>query len=66
MSYNPVAVQTDAERQAIKTAYNQAITDLQTIQNAASPTNAQVVWAVKKLAEIQEKLLRFEARRFNG
>ncbi len=66
MAYNPVTVQTDTERQALKTAYNQAITDLQTIQNASSPTNAQIIWAVKKLAEIQEKLLRFEARRFNG
>jgi outer membrane biogenesis lipoprotein LolB len=49
----------DADRQALQTAYQAALTDLQTIQNYTSPTNAQVIAAVKKLAQIQEKQLRY-------
>lgn len=47
------------ERQDIKTAYVQAVADLNTIISTSNPTNAQIVWAVKRLAEIQKSLLRF-------
>ena len=49
----------DLNKKAVKDAYLQAITDLETIQTTANPTNAQVIWAVKKEAEIMEKLLKF-------
>lgn len=61
-----VTIAADTDRQAVKTAYTQAITDLQAIQAATSPTNAEVVAAVKRLADIQEKLLKFMARQING
>ena len=44
---------------AIQTAYETAMTQLQTIQNTTSPTNAQVINAIKQIAAIQEKLLKF-------
>lgn len=52
------------EYQSIKDVYLQAISDLQAIQNVASPTNAQVVWAIKREAEIMETLLKFIKKAF--
>ena len=49
----------DLNKQAIKDAYTQAITDLQTIQAGENPTPAQIIWSIKKEAEILEKLLKF-------
>lgn len=49
----------DLNKKALIDAYVQAIADLQTIQNTANPTNAQVIWGVKKIAEIHEKMLKF-------
>ena len=46
-------------RAEIRTAYNQAITDLQTIQGAALTTEASQIAAIKGMAAIQEKLLKF-------
>jgi len=44
-------------RQQIKDAYNQAITDLDTIIAFGSPTLAQLTTGVKNLAGIQKKIL---------
>ncbi len=49
---------TPIARQNIIDAYNAAITDLETIQNTATPTNAQVIWAIKREAQILEYLLK--------
>ena len=38
--------------------YIQDIADLETIQNRANMTNEQVIWAVKKNAEILERTLK--------
>ena len=46
-------------RAAIRTAYNQAITDLQSIQGAALTTEASQIQAIKGMAGILEKLLKF-------
>jgi len=46
-------------RTSLKEAYTDAISQLQTIQNTGAPTSAQVVTAVKQMAAIQEKLLKF-------
>jgi len=46
-------------RAAIREAYNQAITDLQTIQGAALTTEASQIQAIKGMAGILEKLLKF-------
>ncbi|MBI5469017.1 MAG: hypothetical protein HY891_07765 [Deltaproteobacteria bacterium] len=62
----PIVIAIDTDKQTVNAAYAQAITDLQAIQAATDPTNAQVVAAVKKLADIQEKLLEFLARQING
>jgi len=52
----------DINKQVIRDAYVDAITVLEQIQNTASPTNAQVIAAIKKEAEILEKLLKFIKR----
>ena len=46
-------------RTSLKEAYINAISQLQTIQNTSAPTSAQVITAVKQMAAIQEKLLKF-------
>jgi hypothetical protein len=46
----------------MKAAYLAMIADLQTIQTTANPTSAQVIWAIKKEAEIVEKLAKFIAQ----
>lgn len=43
----------------ITAAYQQAMTDLNLIINTTNPTNAQVIWAVKRLAEIEKKELQY-------
>jgi len=53
-----ITLSKDTNKQALKNAYQDAITLLEQIQNATNPTNAQVVQAVKKEAEIIEKLLK--------
>jgi hypothetical protein len=46
-------------KSALQTAYINAITTLQTIQNTTAPTNAQVIAGVKAEAQILEKLLNY-------
>jgi len=43
----------------INNEYEQALVDLQIIQNLTNPTNAQILLAIKKEALILEKLMRF-------
>ncbi len=43
----------------VTAAYQQAMTDLNLIINTTSPTNAQIVWAIKRLAEIEKKELQY-------
>lgn len=50
---------TNTNKQVIKDAYLNAITILKNIQSVTSPTNAQVIAAVKAEADILEKLLKF-------
>ena len=54
-----IEIAKDINKEALKTAYESAITSLTQIQTTTNPTNAQVVAAIKKEAEILEKLLRF-------
>jgi hypothetical protein len=53
-----VTIAVDLDKKALRDGYIQAITDLTTIKNYTNPTNAQVIAAVKKEAEILEKLLK--------
>lgn len=46
-------------RQSLKDVYNQAMLDLQTIIDRSNPTNAQIVWAIKRLAEIEKQELKY-------
>lgn len=43
----------------ITVAYQQAMTDLNLIINTTNPSNAQIVWAIKRLAEIEKKELQY-------
>ena len=56
----------DTDKSALKTVYTQAITDLQGFQAKTTWTNAEAVAAIKRLSEIQEKVLKFMARQING
>lgn len=47
------------DKLALKTQYQTAITRLEQIRDAVAPTNAQVVAAVKDLANYQLQILRF-------
>ncbi len=51
-----------ADRQQLKDEYQNTITQLQSIENAVSPTNAQVIAAVKFLAKTLRLLLKLLAR----
>jgi len=51
-----------ADRQQIKAEYQTTITQLQSIENAVSPTNAQVIAAVKYLAKTIRLMLKLLAR----
>lgn len=51
--------------ETIRSAYITIINRLEQIQSAVNPTNAQIVQAVKDMAEIQEQTLRFLKRLFN-
>lgn len=62
----PVTIAVDADRQTVKAAYLQALTDLQAYQAKISWTNAEAIAAIKRLADIQEKVLKFMARQING
>jgi hypothetical protein len=52
----------EADRQQLKAEYQATITQLQSIENATSPTNAQVIAAVKFLAKTIRLLLKLLAR----
>lgn len=54
-----------AKRDQIKSEYLSTMTTLQQIEDTQSPTNAQVVAAVKFLAKTLRILLRFLARQFS-
>lgn len=43
----------------IQATYKTALSQLQNIQEATNPTNAQVINAIKQLAGIQEKILKY-------
>lgn len=60
----PVTLNADSDRAQVRDEYQNAITTLMQIENAASPTNAQVVAAVKFLAKTLRLLLKFLARYF--
>ena len=49
----------DSDKIIIRDAFNNAITDLEMIQNFDNPTTAQLEVGIKKTAGIVEKLLRF-------
>lgn len=49
-------------RQQLQTDYQNTITQLEAIQNTASPTNAQVIAAVKYLAKTLELLIKILVR----
>lgn len=61
-----ITLTTDTERAALKTAYTQALVDLQAMIDDTSMTNAEAVANIKKLATIQKKLLKFMERQING
>ena len=52
----------DADKAAIRDTAAAMIATLDTIQEYESPTSAQVIGAVKKIAEHQEKLIRHLVR----
>lgn len=56
----------NANKDALKSAYTQALTDLQAMIDDASMTNAEAVANIKTLATIQKKLLKFMERQING
>lgn len=56
---------TNVNKQGIKDAYLNAITTLENIKAVTSPTNAQVIAAVKAEADILEKLLKFMKSQFD-
>lgn len=60
MALVPITI--DIDKVALREAYLQALTDLQTIQDAVDPTAAEIVWGMKKEAEILEKLLKVVKR----
>lgn len=47
------------DRQEIKDVYNQAMLDLQTMIDKANPTTAEMIWAIKRIAEIEKQELRY-------
>lgn len=55
-----------ADEVAIRTAYQNAITDLTTIINYSNPTTAQVIAAVKRIAEIEKLELQYHKRSINN
>lgn len=48
----------DTAQKALTESYTQAVADLQTIQAYNKPNATQIEWALKRLAEIQEKQLK--------
>ena len=57
-----IVPEVDTDREVIKAAYQQAITDLGLIQEATLDTAAKLSSAVKGLSEIVEKMLKYVAR----
>lgn len=55
-------VEIGINEQQMRDNYTSAINDLNTIINTTNPTNAQVVWAIKRLAEIEKQELRFHKK----
>ena len=47
----------DADKAALKTAYSNAVTRLQQINATSAPTNAQVIQAVRDMAQIQLQIM---------
>lgn len=70
VNYTPSAdeiAEDDNQTQSIdqvKSEYSNTITTLLTIENTVSPTNAQVIAAVKFLAKTVRLILRFLARHY--
>ena len=65
-SFDPVTAQTslaardaqiNIDKAAFKTAYSNAVTRLNQINAAATPTNAQVIQAVRDMAQIQLQIM---------
>ena len=59
---DPDRYDSESSRDALKAEYQATISTLLQIENATSPTNAQVVVAVKFLAKTLRLLLKFLAR----
>jgi len=55
-------LQKQTDRQQLRTEYQNAVTQLQDIENATNPTNAQVIAAVKFLARTLRLILKLFAR----
>lgn len=66
MADKAVVIAVDEDRARLKAAYQQALTDLQAIQTKTSWTNAEAIAAIKRLADIQEKVLKLMASKING
>lgn len=49
-------------KDVMQAEYIQAINDLNTITNTTNPTNAQIVWAIKRLAEIEKQELKYHKK----
>ena len=49
----------DADRADLKTQYATAVARLEQIRDTASPTNAQVVQALRDVAQIQLRVLKY-------
>lgn len=62
MATRIVAVATDADRDTLRTSATEAVTDLKTIQSTAFANNNQRDAAIKKEAQILEKLVKVVAR----
>lgn len=52
-------IEEDSNTNAVRNQYDQAITDLDIIKTNDNPTNAQMVWAIKRMAEIESNLLKW-------
>lgn len=61
-TYLTIADPERAEYQQLKDAYADTIAQLKAIEDAVSPTNAQVIAAVKYLAKVLRLTLRFLVR----
>ena len=60
--FTPEEIEIGTNEQAMRDEYNRAMNDLNTIINTSNPTNTQVLWAIKRLAEIEKKELQYHKK----